>query len=328
MDPKANFQNLTPEIILPCVEEHCAVRLQSVMNPYNSYVNRVYGLQDEDGQRYVVKFYRPGRWSPDSILEEHRFLLQCAEMDLPVIAPLILEDGSSLSEIEGIQFAVFPHRAGRTFDITSEEDWLRLGSIVGRIHQVGKSETAMHRVLCSPVATTEKYFRDLVSQGLVSPDCIDEFNSVCEQTLSLISPLFDDVANIRIHGDCHRGNILDRLEEGLLIIDFDDMMMGPAVQDLWLLLPGHFSECRTEMNLLLEGYTQFLDFDSKTVHLIEPLRFMRIIYFLTWSAMQNKDYSFEQNFSDWGTKSFWIKEIEDLNYQQKKIEEHLSESYG
>jgi Ser/Thr protein kinase RdoA (MazF antagonist) len=324
MNNKASFLELTPEIILPCVEEYCGVNLEAVLTPFNSYINRVYGLQDENNQRYVVKFYRPQRWGVDCILEEHRFLQQCAEKDIPVIPPLILKDKTSLGEAAGIHFAVFPLRAGRTFDVTSDQDWLRLGSIVGRIHQVGTKETAKHRLVCSPTATTEKYCRDIVSEGLVPPDCVDDFNSVCEQTLSLISPLFENLENIRIHGDCHRGNILDRLDEGLIIIDFDDMMMGPAVQDLWLLLPGHFSDCRAEMDLLLKGYTQFFDFDSKTLQLVEPLRFMRIIYFLTWSAMQNKDYTFEQNFSQWGTKAFWIKEIEDLNYQLEKIHEHLS----
>ena len=129
---------------------------------------------------------------------------------------------------------------------------------------------------------------------------------------------------MRIHGDCHRGNILDRLEQGLIVLDFDDMMMGPAVQDLWLLLPGHLSECSAEMELLLEGYTRFMDFDTGTLRLIEPLRFMRIIYFLSWSALQAQDYNFEQTFSEWGSKAFWIKEIEDLNDQLTQIREHLS----
>ena len=324
MDDKTSFQELTPDIILPCVEEHCGVSLEAVMSPYNSYINRVYGLQDEENRRYVVKFYRPRRWSADGILEEHRFLMQCATEDIPVIPPLVPDGKTSLGEARGIHFAVFPLRAGRTFDITSEQDWVRLGSIVGRIHQVGIKEKAQHRTICSPSATTEKYCRDLAAQGLIPPDCVDDFHSVCEQTLALITPLFEGVENMRIHGDCHRGNILDRLDEGLIVLDFDDMMMGPAVQDLWLLLPGHFSDCRAEMELLLKGYTRFFDFDTESLQLVEALRFMRIIYFLAWSAMQAKDFNFAQNFSEWGTKAFWIKEIEDLNYQLEKIDEHLS----
>ena len=324
MDETASFRNLTPDIMLPCVEEHCDVRLEAVITPYNSYVNRVYGLQDEEGGRYIVKFYRPGRWSAEGILEEHRFLLQCAEADIPVIPPLQLRGNTTLGVVEGIHFAVFPLRAGRTFDITSDRDWIRLGSIIGRIHQVGRTEAAHQRTVCSPGATTEIYCRQLAAHGLIPPDCTDDFLSVCEQTLSLISPLFEDVKSMRIHGDCHRGNILDRLEQGLIVLDFDDMMMGPAVQDLWLLLPGHLSDCRAEMDLLLQGYTRFMDFDTDTLRLIEPLRFMRIIYFLTWSALQAQDYNFEQNFSEWGSKAFWIKEIEDLNDQLAQIRDHLS----
>jgi len=324
MDEKTSFRELTPDIILPCVEECCGVSLEAVITPYNSYINRVYGLQDEEGRRHIVKFYRPQRWSAEGILEEHRFLQQCAEEQLPVIPPVILQDGTTLGEARGIHFAVFPLRAGRTFDITSEKDWARLGSVVGRIHQVGKKETAPHRTVCSPAATTGKYCKQLVAQGLIPPDCLDDFQSVCDQTLALITPLFAGVENQRIHGDCHRGNILDRLDQGLIVLDFDDMMTGPAVQDLWLLLPGHLSDCRTEMDLLLEGYTRFVDFNSESLRLVEPLRFMRIIYFLTWSAMQARDYNFEQNFSAWGTQAFWIKEIEDLNYQLERIGEHLS----
>jgi Ser/Thr protein kinase RdoA (MazF antagonist) len=324
MDKTTSFQQLTPDIILPCVEQHCGVRLEAVITPYNSYINRVYGLQDEEGERYIVKFYRPQRWSAEGILDEHRFLLQCSQADIPVIPPLVRRDDSTLGEVGGILFAVFPHRAGRTFDITSDHDWIRLGSIIGRIHQVGKTETARHRTMCSPAATTENYCRQLAAQDLIPPDCTDDFLSVCEQTLSLISPLFESAESMRIHGDCHRGNILDRLEQGLIVLDFDDMMMGPAVQDLWLLLPGHLSDCRREMDLLLEGYTRFIDFDTATLKLIEPLRFMRIIYFLTWSAMQAQDYNFAQNFSEWGSKAFWIKETEDLNDQLTQIREHLS----
>lgn len=324
MDDKTSFHELTPDIILPCVEEHCGVSLESVMTPYNSYINRVYGLQDEDGRRYIVKFYRPRRWSAEGIAEEHRFLLQCAQADIPVIPPLILQGATTLGQLRGVRFAVFPLRAGRTFDITSDLDWIRLGAIVGRIHQVGKTEPAQHRTICSPSATTKKYCRELTAKGLIPPDCIDDFLAVCEQTLALITPLFEGVENRRIHGDCHRGNILDRLEQGLIVLDFDDMMMGPAVQDLWLLLPGHLADCRSEMDLLLEGYTRIIEFDPDSLRLIEPLRFMRIIYFLTWSAMQAEDHNFAKNFSEWGSKAFWIKEIEDLSYQLKQIREHLS----
>ena len=325
MIKEAAFQDITPDSIIKHVEDHLGITLDGVLTPYNSYINRVYGLQDEDGARYIVKFYRPGRWTKESILEEHRFLFQCEENEIPVIPPIVPEGCGSLGETTGkICFALFPLRAGRTFDIAGDRDWVRLGSIIGRMHQVGRQETAEHRVLCSPETTTEKQIEKLLSGGLVHPDCAGDFENICREILNEISPLFQETANQRIHGDCHRGNILDRMEEGLLLIDFDDMMTGPPVQDLWLLLPGHVQDCITEMDLLLHGYTQFEEFDTRTLNLIEPLRFMRIIHFLAWVAMQREDRAFRQNHPDWGTEAFWIKEIEDLRYQQTMIRETLS----
>jgi Ser/Thr protein kinase RdoA (MazF antagonist) len=293
------------------------------MTPYNSYVNRVYGVTDEDGNRYIVKYYRPGRWSRISIQEEHRFILECAENEIPVVPPLELRGGNSLGEAGGILFSVFPLRSGRTFDVSHDQDWLRLGAIVGRMHQVGKKSSALERIECLPEKTTRPYIEQLTEAALIPDDCLDEFTQVCSSVLDLIVPHFEEVQTIRIHGDCHRGNILDRMEEGLLLIDFDDMMMGPPVQDLWLLLPGHISECSREMDLLLEGYSQFFPFDIDSLRLVEPLRFMRIIHFLAWCAAQREDHSFLHHFPDWGTKPFWIKEIEDLKYQQKMIYEHI-----
>ena len=192
------------------------------------------------------------------------------------------------------------------------------------MHQIGANEPAGLRPVCSPAKTTAPQFKRITSGGLIPGSCLEEFKDVCTSTLELINPLFGDAENIRLHGDCHRGNILDRMEEGLLLIDFDDMMMGPPVQDLWLLLPGHLFECPEEMELLLQGYTQFSDFDRETLDFVEPLRFMRIIHFLTWCATQKDDHSFQHHFPDWGTEAFWIKEVEDLKYQQRMIREQLS----
>jgi Ser/Thr protein kinase RdoA (MazF antagonist) len=297
--------------------------LDGVITPYNSYVNRVYGVKDEDDIPYIIKFYSPKRWTAEGILEEHRFIRQCEEEEIPVVAPLASTDGSTLCTAEGLLYTVFPLRGGRTFDITSDEDWVRLGAIIGRMHRVGKREDACHRTLCSPRETTAAQAEELLASGLIPPDLATDFSRLCSDTIELIEPLFRDIDHIRIHGDCHRGNILDRLAEGLLIIDFDDMMTGPAVQDLWLLLPGHFSECTVETDLLLYGYTQFMGFDTSELILVEPLRFMRIIYFLSWCASQKDDPGFFTHFPAWGEEGFWIKEIEDIAYQQQIIREHL-----
>jgi len=319
------FQDLTPDIIMSAIEDHYPIRCNGSITPYNSYINRVYGVQDDEGIPHIVKFYRPGRWSYDAIKDEHLFVQECDDADIPVIPPYTLTTGDTIGQVHDICFALFPLRGGRTFDLTSDQDWVRLGSIVGRMHVIGKKQKVKDRIVLNPRVLADHYHAVLLDNNLISPVCKDEFADIFRKTISLISPLFESVEMFRIHGDCHRGNILDRLEQGLLLIDFDDMMIGPAVQDLWLLLPGHHRESRVEMELLLSGYTQFTDFDYKTLHLIEPLRFMRIIYFLSWCALQRDDQRFKHNFPDWGTEAFWIKEIEDMRYQLAVIADHLGD---
>ncbi|MBN2441558.1 MAG: serine/threonine protein kinase [Spirochaetales bacterium] len=325
MENKSIFQDLTPDIIMSAVETHFNIKCNGSITPYNSYINRVYGVQDEENVRYIVKFYRPGRWSYKAIKDEHLFVKQCEENDIPVITPFTLTNKDTIGEVNNIYFALFPLRGGRTFDLTNDQDWVRLGSIIGRMHLIGKKAKAADRIVLNPQALAQQYHSQLLQANLISPSCKDEFAGIFNQTIDIISPLFESVEMFRIHGDCHRGNILDRLDQGLLLIDFDDMMTGPAIQDLWLLLPGHHNESRIEMELLLSGYTQFIDFNYKNLHLIEPLRFLRIIYFLTWCAVQRNDQRFKHNFPDWGTEAFWIKEIEDIKYQLLKIIEHLND---
>ena len=209
------------------------------------------------------------------------------------------------------------------FDITTEEDWIRLGAVIGRMHRIGQLEDAPERPICVPNKTTENYLKQLSAGGIIHPSVSDDFLRICRDILELINPLFDNLKIIRIHGDCHRGNILDRGPEGLILIDFDDMMTGPPVQDLWLLLPGHKEECFKELELLLEGYEQFISFDRNTLQLIEPLRFMRMIHFLAWCAIQKNEPQFLHHFPEWGSEGFWIKELEDFRYQSDRIRESL-----
>ncbi|TFG62542.1 MAG: serine/threonine protein kinase, partial [Spirochaetales bacterium] len=182
MNAAPSFQELSPDIIMSSVEQFLNIRLNGVITPYNSYVNRVYGLQAADNSRYVVKFYRPGRWSAGCVLEEHRFLFQCGEHEIPVIPPIVPEGRTSLGEACGILFSVFPLRGGRTFDVTSDGDWARLGSIVGRMHQVGRMEAAGERAVCSPGETTVQQVEALMSGGLIPETCLADFRLVCGDT--------------------------------------------------------------------------------------------------------------------------------------------------
>lgn len=308
------FENLTPDIIFDAVEKHCGIFLDGSMTPYNSYINRVFGVTDEDENSFIVKFYRPLRWTAEAIRDEHTFLFDCAEAEIPVVPPLLSKTGESLGTASGFLFAVFPRCRARTFDITSDESWIRTGSVIGRMHQAGKKRSAKYRLNCTPNDTTSRYIEFLLENNLVHPDCRDDFKQICTEAMLSIMPLFDSVSTHRIHGDCHRGNILENTS-GIILLDFDDMMCGPAIQDLWLLLPGHLEDSMKEMNLIIEGYEQFCDFDHNSLALVEPLRFMRHIYFLNWCATQKDDPGFSSRYPDWGNRAFWITETEDLASQ-------------
>ncbi len=325
------FDLLAPDAVFEAVESAYGLRLDGTLTALNSYVNRVYGVTAEDGAQFVAKFYRPGRWTSAAILEEHRFVLDCAEQELPVVAPIVSADGSTLSPVtlsdgrseEEIDFALFPKRSGRSFDAESDDDWVRLGSVVGRVHVVAAAREASTRLRCTPEASTARFVEELRAAGVVPPPFSDELYPLAAESLRAIAPLFDGVPLHRIHGDCHRGNILDRPGEGLLVIDFDDMMNGPAVQDLWLLLPEHAAESRRELDLILRGYERLRPFDDATLRLIEPLRLMRMLYFLAWAAAQRDDRRFVETHAGWGSDAFWIKEIEDLKEQVRVIHEEL-----
>ena len=326
-----SFEALSPGDVVHAVERAFAVVLDGTLDSYPSYVNRVYGMRREEGEALVAKFYRPGRWTRAAILDEHRFLCDLADAELPVIAPLRGVDGGTLQEIDvagdgsgdGVGarflFAVFPRVGGRSFEPESDDALLRFGSLVGRCHAVGATGAAPDRAVCKPSGLTSAFVDELLEDDLVHPDCRDDFERIARRTIAEIAPLFEGVRFSRIHGDCHRGNLIDRPGRGLTLIDFDDMMSGPAVQDVWLVLPGYAADCPRELDLVLEGFERFSEFDRGTLRLIEPLRFMRMIYFLAWRARQRGDFWFRGSFPDWGSEAFWIKETEDLRVQAEVI---------
>ena len=331
-----SFNLLTPDAVIGAIEQSHGITLDGTVTPYPSYINRVYGLRTDTGEGLVAKFYRPGRWSWDAILDEHDFINDCAELDIPVAVPLGDLDGDTLCEVsvadadheEDYSYALFPRMGGRNFDAESDEQWYRLGTIVGRCHLAGRKRPADHRALIDPSVSTSSYLTELIEADLIHPEWRDEFQSICIDLIDTIVPLFDGIDAQRLHGDCHRGNILDRDVEGLFIYDFDDMATGPPVQDLWLLLPDYAKNCRRELINIIDGYNQFCDLYSSDLRLIEPLRCMRMVYFLVWRARQRNDYWFKHNFPDWGTEAFWIKEVEDMKVQRDVIREALEGDSG
>lgn len=318
-----DFGNLVPDVMLDAVEQGLGQRMTAIASPLPSYINRVYEVETTLGERLIAKFYRPGRWSREALEDEHSFVLDCAEDEIPVVPPMKLANGDTLFDADGIQLAIFPKRAGRQLEISSVKDWVRVGRLLGRVHVVGSRSDASARMNLHPERSTVKHVDMLLDGGFVTPERVRAFDDVTSEILDLIYEQFDDVEFIRIHGDCHCCNLLKRPDVGIMMIDFDDMMVGPPVQDMWLLLPDRTELCREELNLLLRGYEQFREFDDHTIRLIEPLRAMRIIYFLAWCSQQFDDYKFQTMYPDWGSDAFWQKEIADLSAQCDVIREQV-----
>ena len=319
-----SFENLGPDLMIDAVERAVGTPMGGLAAPLPSYINRVYEFEGIDGTRLIAKFYRPGRWSLPALREEHQFVRQCAAQEIPVVAPLTLTNGETLDRTaDGIYFAVYPKRSGREIEINDDEAWRRIGSLIARIHNVGDDMDAPHRLMHHPLESTGEEIGWLLDGGYIPPTGRKSFAQITDKIMDRVVPLIDDVEFIRIHGDCHRANILERPGEGLMLIDFDDMMIGPPIQDLWLLLPEHAPQSQQEIGWLLEGYTMLRDFDRNSLRLIEPLRAMRMIYFLAWIARQSSDYCFQKHFDGWGSDAFWRREIADLELQYAIICESL-----
>ena len=315
----ADFIALTPEVVLDAVETAAGLRLEPMAQPLPSYVNRVYGLRTEGGEALVAKFYRPGRWTLDALREEQAFVGELAAAEIPVVPPLELRDGGLLGLHAGIAFAVFPRRGGRPFEPVDAASWERVGSLLGRIHEIGAQCDAPHRRDLHPDASTREDLDFLVAGDFIPPAERGQLEDLGESLIDAAGPLFDEIAPIRLHGDFQRTNILDHPVTGLLPIDFDDMVNGAAVQDLWLLLPDSPDRCQQEIEWLLQGYERFMPFDRGTLNLIEPLRAMRMIHYLAWCARQYHDYNFAETHAGWGTADFWRGELADIGQQLGRL---------
>lgn len=313
------FARLDPDAILTCVERALDRRLLNICRPHSSYINRVYELQDEEGGFIIAKFFRPERWSEQALQDELRFLLDCATHELPVVAPIPLADASYLGDCRGIRFAVYPRCGGRLVDEYQDEQWLQIGRLLGRLHQVGRTGPAAARERMHPRHSTRKQADYLLASGLVSADLVGTFRRVVDGIIEETAPLFAGVEHFRIHGDCHAANLIYRPGESFFIIDFDDMVVGPAVQDLWMLLPGPLDEARYELGMLLEGYESFSPFDERTLALIEPLRAMRFIHFMSWCARQYLEDGETRVDDSFGSHGYWQREIADLQDQLEVI---------
>lgn len=305
-----SFSSLTPDRVLDAVEVG-GLRSTGRCLPLRAFENRVYEVELVDETRLVVKFYRPGRWSRETILDEHAFLAELAAAELPVIPPLDLGIGSTLAEIDGVLYAAFPKVRGRTLDEADDERLRQIGRLIGRMHAVGAARDAPHR----PRLTVERYVHDpldvLRSGDLLREPLAGRYRDVALRIADAIAKPLARARTQRLHGDLHWGNAI-WATDGPILLDFDDCLVGPPVQDLWLLSRGESEEARRGRAQLLAGYEVFREFDRSTLALAEPLRALRIIYMSAWIARRWDDQSFRSAFPAFGTDNYWLAEYEQL----------------
>jgi Ser/Thr protein kinase RdoA (MazF antagonist) len=304
------FVALTPDRVLDAIEVG-GLRSTGRCLPLRAFENRVYEVELEDEQRIVVKFYRPGRWSREAISDEHAFLAELAGAELPVVPPLDLGIGTTLPEIDGILYAAFPKVRGRTLDELDDARLRQIGRLIGRIHAVGAAADAPER----PRLTVDRFIREpldvLKGSASMSAGLETRYRDLALRLAEAVEPLLSVARTQRLHGDLHRGNIL-WATDGPILVDFDDCMVGPPAQDLWLLAPGETDEAKHAREQLLEGYELFRDFDRSTLALAEPLRALRIVYTSAWIARRWDDPSFRAGFPAFGTETYWSREYEEL----------------
>jgi len=309
------YAELSPEAVLDALET-AGFRCDGHVLALNSYENRVYQIGREEGAPVVAKFYRPGRWSDAAIREEHAFALELAAQEIPVVAPLV-QDGESLHRHRGFRYAVFPRRGGRWPELGTsvEREWV--GRFLGRIHAVGRADRFEHRPRLN-LEDLGRRARDTVLEGDWMPDYLaTKYYDVSEELLAEVEARAADWGGARlgrIHGDCHRGNIL-WTDAGPHFVDLDDCQTGPAIQDLWMLLAGGQQEMRSEMRDLVAGYEQFTPFDRSELALIEPLRALRMIHYTAWLARRWEDPAFPRAFPWFAEPRYWEEHYRALDEQ-------------
>jgi Ser/Thr protein kinase RdoA (MazF antagonist) len=318
-----HFYSLDPSTILKAVD-NLGFRSTGRCLALNSLENRVYEVEIERNEEdikspsdafVIVKFYRPGRWTREQILEEHEFLLELKEAEIPVIAPIVINDSTLFEDTSNSLFyALFPKQGGRIPDEFSPDELMQLGRLMARMHQIGKKHKAVHRLTITPEIYGLANLEYLLNSEKIPRHLEKDYESVVKDICTEASKRFQNKFIQRIHGDCHKGNILSG-REGFFLVDFDDMVMGPPVQDIWLILPGRDQDSMIDRDILLEGYSSMLDFDYSSLNLIEPLRALRFIHFSSWIGKRFEDESFKRAFPFYGTDRYWQEQIHDLRDQ-------------
>jgi Ser/Thr protein kinase RdoA (MazF antagonist) len=301
------YARLSPDVVLAALES-VGIATDGRLLALNSFENRVYQVGVEGGKPVVTKFYRPGRWSDAAIDEEHAFACELAAAELPVVAPLRVAD-STLLHYSNFRFGVYPRQGGRAPELESAENLMWMGRLLARLHGVGSRARFQARGTLDRATLIQAPSRAVLSSPLLPPALRERYAQTIEMLDALIAARFSDagaVSTLRLHGDCHAGNVL-WTDHGPHFVDLDDARMGPAVQDLWMLAPSSAS-----LSILLEGYTEFRDFDRRELALIQPLRVMRQIHHAGWIAQRWDDPAFPRAFPFAAEARWWEQHLNDL----------------
>ncbi len=313
-----DFTSLSPDLILDGLES-TGLTVDSGLLALNSYENRVYQFHDMAKTKYVTKFYRPQRWTEAQIREEHNFSFELDASELPLVAPMKI-DGESLFSYKGYKFAIFPCRGGRIFEVDNLEQLEWMGRFLGRIHAVAAQKSFSER----PTFNSEEMLQqaqliiersNFVPAGLSLP-----FFTILEQVITIASQQYQPTSQIRLHGDCHAGNIL-WTEVGPHFVDLDDCRMGPAVQDIWMMLSGDRQQQSLQLDTILTGYNEFYRFEANQLPLIESLRTMRVVNYMAWLCKRWQDPAFPRNFPWFNTEKYWEQQILILKEQMSALQQ-------
>jgi Ser/Thr protein kinase RdoA (MazF antagonist) len=321
------YSGLTPDVVLDALAS-VGLRPDGRLLSLNSYENRVYQAWMEEGVPLVAKFYRPARWSDEQILEEHAFALELADAEIPVVAPLAFE-GRTLREAEGFRLAVFPRRGGRAPELEDPETLEWLGRFIGRIHAVGAARPFAHRPAIDIASFGDEPREYLLASGLIPRELVEPWKQAASLALEGVRAAFDragKVATLRLHGDCHAGNVLWTPATGNNVggphfVDLDDARMGPAVQDLWMLISGDRATMGRQLGKMLSGYEDFAEFDDRELHLVEALRTLRLLHYSAWLARRWDDPAFPIAFPFFNTQRYWQDRVLELREQVAAMQE-------
>ncbi len=315
------FAGLTPDCVLNAIESTGLIADGRLL-ALNSYENRVYQVGIDEGPAVVAKFYRPLRWSNAAIAEEHAYSAELAASEIPVVAPLLI-NGATLHEYQGYRFALFPRRGGRAPELDNLDTLAWLGRFMGRIHAVAAQKSFSERPALNPETFGVEPRRFLLDNGFIPPDLLAAWESVSAQALEGVQRCYEragDMRNIRLHGDCHAGNIL-WTDDGPHFVDFDDCRSGPAIQDIWMMLSGERQEMTMQLSEIMEGYESFADFNARELHLVEALRTLRLIHYSAWLAQRWDDPAFPAAFPWFNTQRYWQDRVLELREQVALMDE-------